>query len=258
MIFNLDILPLKLKKLVKSLHSKKDRDESGLFIAEGEKICSDLLKSNYEIKFLIVKDDASKVIKSIVNHCLKNKDTVFSASSKDFLNLSDSVTPQGIIAIVKKREYKPEINEPFIALDGISDPGNVGTIIRTAQWFGFNQVLVGKESADPFNPKAVRATMGAIFYSNIFCSVELPVFIKENFQYFNIFGASLEGNVNLGDCKPENRKFGLVFGSESHGISKKLKEILTSEFIIEGKGKIDSLNVAVSAGIGLNHFSKYL
>jgi TrmH family RNA methyltransferase len=244
-----------LKKLIKSLHQKQFRDQNGLFIAEGEKLAFELVKSDYVAELILIKDSPSSDVIEVVNKYADKGVPVYTAPKHQFDQVCDTKSPQSILIVIniKEMELKPDL--PFIALDGISDPGNVGTIIRTADWFGFKQVILGRDCADLYNPKTVRATMGSIFRMNTVYNPELGELLKEEYKKFNIYGASAHSDKSITGFKPK-KNFGLVFGSESHGITEDIEKQLTHQFKIDGADSAESLNVAVAAGISLYHFSR--
>jgi TrmH family RNA methyltransferase len=243
------------RKLIRTLHDRKHRYNERMFIAEGEKTCADLLKSNLSAEFVIVYGGASEYCFWLAEQFYDLGAEVFTAGHATFEQLTDAKTPQGIFAVVKMPEPDMTFKNSFIALDGIADPGNVGTIIRTADWFGFKNIILSPNCADVFNPKTVRATMGSIFTMNLVYNTDLPEFLKEK-PLKEIFGATLEAKISLEDCKPTEH-FGLILGSESHGISENMRGFLKTEFIIPGSGNAESLNVGIAAGISLYHFSKF-
>lgn len=241
------------RKFIKSLNSRKNRLEHRLFAVEGLKMCRELLDSTFEIDSVLVSSSADKSIRDLLPRYFKRNIPIYSTNEEEFSKVSDTKTPQGILATVKIKEDKFHKNRPFLALDNISDPGNVGTIIRTADWFGFKNIVLGGNSADRYSPKVIRATMGSIFRCNIVHEPNLFEFIAGISEEYEIYGAVLNGKLQLKNCIP-NIKFGIVFGSESHGISEEIQRIISQKFTIPGSGRAESLNVAVSAGITLNHF----
>lgn len=248
-----------LKKMVASLRIKKKREENRLFTAEGEKLCRELIESSFKTELVVIRSSPIDDILALAGEFYKLNVPVYMARKKQFDGLCDTKTPQGILAVVNMEERGDTINEPFIALDGVSDPGNLGTIIRTADWFSIKHIILGENCADRFNPKVVRSTMGSMFRCRVSFKKDLASFVKEAATNggFEIYGATLETDHQIEDFKPAG-KFGLVFGSEAHGISDPVKNELTKEFKIPGRGKAESLNVAVSVGISLFHFSKYI
>lgn len=245
----------RLKKLIKSLHQKQFRDQNGLFIAEGEKLAFELVKSNHVAELIVIRDSPSSDIIEVVNKYADNGVPVYTAPKHQFDQVCDTKTPQSILIVINIKEMQLDNSMPFIALDGISDPGNVGTIIRTAEWFGFKQVILGKDCADLYNPKTVRATMGSIFRMNVVNELELGELFKSQYDKFNIYGASIHSDKLISTFKPK-KNFGLVFGSESHGFSADVEAAINQQFKIEGTDSAESLNVAVAAGIAMYHFSK--
>lgn len=244
----------RLKKLIRSLHQKQYRDHHSLFIAEGEKICAELLKSDYMAETIVFRDMPSSDVIDIVEAFTDKGVPINSAPKHLFDQMCEAKTPQGIIAVVNKKPSKINKKGSFIILDSISDPGNVGTIIRTAEWFGIKQVFLTGDSADHFSPKAVRSSMGSIFRLNIHHIDTMGEFLEKNFPGVPIFGGSLEAKTNIDTLSPKGQ-YGIVFGSESHGISDTISKLVTEQFIIKGTGSADSLNVAVSVGITLFHFN---
>ena len=246
----------RLKKLIKSLHHKQFRDQNALFIAEGEKLAEELVNSEYYTELVVVKDSPNSNVVDLVDKFVDTGVAIYTAPKHQFDQICDAKSPQNIIAVVSKQEMEIDTNKPVIVLDGISDPGNLGTIIRTADWFGYDQIILGPECADCYNPKAIRSTMGSIFKTSIVRENNIKHFISENLKDHLFYGASVNSKTNIEKIKPKSDKYGIIFGSESHGISDELSDLVDEEFIIGGKGNAESLNVAVAAGITLFNFSK--
>lgn len=248
----------KLRKLVRSLNQRQNRDQHGLFLAEGIKLCQEAYHSDFTIETVVVKDSPSAEVLDLIEKFADEGVPIYNAPKHQFDQMSTTKTPQGIVAVVTKQTLDMVPGDNFVVLDGINDPGNLGTIIRTAEWFGIKQVITGNETADHFNPKAVRASMGAIFRVPVIqVEEDLIGTMKEHFTDIPLYGATLGSDKALIDCKPKG-KMGLVFGSESHGISEVMLNNLTHNYTIKGVGSSDSLNVAVAAGIAFNHFSKFI
>ncbi|MCX7735270.1 MAG: RNA methyltransferase [Candidatus Kapabacteria bacterium] len=253
---DLKTLTNNLKKFVSSLKLRKNREESHLFIAEGLKLCNEVFNSNYKTEFIVVRSGFSKETEKLLNQFLIKGVDVYISRKQQFDQLCETKTPQDILAVVRMSEKENKAQGPFIALDGISDPGNLGTIIRTADWFGFSNIILGNSSVDKFNSKTIRASMGSFFRMNIITAKNLSEFIKSNYPDYDIYGACLDTKLKMEKIKP-NKNFGLVFGNESNGISKETETILTKKFIISGFGRAESLNVGVSVGIALYYFSNF-
>ncbi len=247
----------KLRKLIRSLNQKQNRDQNHLFIAEGRKLCSEVFDSEFTAELLVVRDSPSMEVMEIVDKYAEIGTPVYNAPKHQFDQMSTMKSPEGIVAVVGKKNIDILPNKTTLILDGINDPGNLGTIIRTAEWFGFKQVALGNDSSDHFNPKAVRSSMGAVFKISIQYFDDLEQAVKDYFPKMDIYGASLSASKLLVDFKPKG-EYCLVFGNESHGISKEIQSLLKDSFKIEGIGQTESLNVSVAAGISLNHFSKFI
>ncbi len=248
-------LTQRLRKNIKSLSHKNFRDDNSIFLVEGEKLCAELLKSKFSPDLIVIRDMPSMEVTNLLEQFAETAVPIYSTPKHVFDQMTDTKAPQSIVAVVPKIPMELDATQPFIALDGVSDPGNVGTIVRTAEWFGINQVILGNNSADIFNPKVVRSTMGSIFRVNFFETDNLSELLKKQYKKFKLFGASLQSQNQLNKIKiPKN--YGLIFGNESHGISEEVSKLLDSDFLIEGFGQSESLNVAVSVGISLYHFTK--
>ncbi|WP_276359817.1 RNA methyltransferase [Daejeonella sp. H1SJ63] len=229
---------------IKSLHQKKFRKEHGLFIVEGLKSFSEFIGSGYEIDSVFHTEDLSPKLSKLSQNV-----KIYRVSTEELSKISALNTPQHLLAIIKipeNPEIKPEnLKGTFhIVIDGIQDPGNLGTIIRTADWFGFKYIICSQDTVEVYNPKVVQATMGSLprvklIYTdliNFFAGTDLPV-----------FGALLDGNSIY---KTDFGNEGLILlGNEGKGISTGLMSKITVPVTIPRFGKAESLNVAVSASI---------
>lgn len=238
------------KKLIRQLSQKKAREKTGLFIAEGEKIVSEALQNkSIKVKKLFFTDSNSP-------HLLKIDSEIdfFEISPQEMKDISHLETPSTLLAIIQKPVLFFEdtvFKETLLAFDCIQDPGNLGTIIRTADWFGIHRIVCSKDSVDAFNQKVVQASMGAIFRTQVFY-VDLKDFLmKAQLLKTPVFGTFLKGK-NL--YKIENPLHGIfLFGNESKGISPILKSFVSQEITIpnysENDSKTESLNVASSVAV---------
>ncbi|MCX6146277.1 MAG: RNA methyltransferase [Candidatus Kapabacteria bacterium] len=247
---------IKLKKLVRTLHQKQYRDQNSLFIAEGEKLCSELLDSQFSTELIIIRDSSSSDVYDIAKEYSDRGIPIYNAPKHQFDQMCETKSPQGILAVVNKKDFEIIPNDSYIALDGVQDPGNIGTIIRTAEWFGVKQIILGGQTADQYSPKTVRSTMGSLFRMNVICVPDLAECIKVNFKNIENYCSLLSSKTKLSKVTPKG-KIGLIFGSESRGISDNVVKVSKKSFLIEGSGNNESLNVAVSAGVSLYHFSKF-
>jgi len=246
-----------LKKFVKSLQSRKERQANNLFVVEGEKLCEELLDSDFQVEFVVLRGRFGTKAQKIAEKFSDKNITVYLARSKQFDQMCNTKSPQDILAVARIKQDEADFSLPFIALDGVNDPGNLGTIIRTADWFGFRHVILGSNSVDKFNAKTVRASMGSLFRVQVTVTENLSEMLKNQYGDFDIFAATLTADKQMEQIRPQG-KFGIVFGSEAHGISNEVAACVSDEFRIGGKGQAESLNVAVSLGIACWYFSKFV
>ena len=232
-------------KWIRSLQLKKNRDDLGLFLLEGEKMVIEALR------------DFPDLIEEVYSTCELNianfSKKVEPISDAELTQISSLKTPNKCIAVLRKLKNSSD-EQPkglILALDGIQDPGNMGTILRTADWFGIHTVVCSEDTADIYNPKVIQASMGSILRMNViytsleryFASFELP-----------IYGALLEGENVYG--KSLLKEGVLIMGNEGRGIRPSVKSMITAPIHIPGFGKAESLNVAVATGILLSEFSR--
>lgn len=227
-------------KLIRSLQQKKYRKENNLFVVEGIKNIEELLKSNFEIDSLYATNDWDGVY-----------DNTISVSNKALNQMSSLSTADKVLALVKIPEVKKTTTEGLIlVLDNINDPGNLGTIIRTADWFGVSQIVCSENSVDCYNPKVVQSTKGSIFRTNI-SYTNLQSFLEG--VNLPVYGATLNGE----NIRKEKLKEGVILmGSESHGIKDDLMKFVTNEIFIPKFGEAESLNVAIATSIILHEFKQ--
>ncbi len=233
-----------LIKHIKALHLKKERDESGEFVVEGIKMVREAIDSDFEISVIVICEELfSEKIDT------KNNKVEY-VSESVFKIISDTTSPQGILAVLKKKAAIDEINAATIfALDGVQDPGNLGTIIRTLDCTGINTLLLSPECADPYNSKVIRSTMGAIFRVNILDGLDLYGKLKElKSQGYNVIVTALDADYNLFDYGFEGKNI-IVIGNESKGVSKEIQELANVKIIIPMVGKTESLNAGVAASL---------
>ena len=235
-------------KYIQSLGQKKVRDEEGVFIAEGPKIVAELLASSHA-KILQLYALPSW-INANQNDC--NGVELIEADEKDLEKISQLTTPNQVLAVLKKFDIPTDVQTKgtiSIVLDTIQDPGNLGTIIRIADWFGIGQIICSNDCADMYNSKVVQSTMGSIARVNLFYT-DLVAWLQEQKDVF-IYAAALEGQ-NVTAMKKINEGL-IVIGNESKGISAPIVELVDVRITIPRKGSAESLNAAVAAGIILSH-----
>ena len=226
-----------------SLHRKTKRQELGLFIVEGKKNCLELVKSNFEVLCICTTDS-------------NNADFVdaIQITTKEATRISHLKNPSPYMAIVKIPEvnYKIEKKPILFYLDQINDPGNLGTIVRTLDWFGFNQVICSPHTVDAYNSKTVMASMGSVFRVNVIYK-EFKTVLEE-FSSHKIVTTQMNGN-NIYNHAIQQSSI-IVFGNEANGISKQIESLSDVQVQIPKFGKAESLNVSISVGIVANEIKR--
>lgn len=239
-------------KHLKKLKDKKYREEYGEFIVEGSKMIEEAINEKSKIKHIIVCDDC-KVQSSFSKEFLyeiAKYDCIY-VTEKVFSSITDVMNPQGILAVIDKTQNDTGINydnDLFLILDNIQDPGNMGTILRTADSINLKQILVKKGTADCFNPKVVRSTMGAIFRVNVIEFEDLTKVIKDLKKHkIKVYATDLATNKSIYDV--EYNKTAIVIGNEANGVSKEILEVSDEKIKIPMLGKTESLNAGVATGV---------
>ena len=236
----------KMIKEARSLNDKKFRKFHGKFLVDGEKLVNEVVSGAMEVDKLFV--DSSKL--SNFGYILEKFDgLVVPVTSKVLASISENVTPQGIIAEAIMREtgeFKPEENEPILILDRIQDPGNLGTIIRTAAATGFvNIVLI--DTVDPYSPKVVRSSSGGVFYTDIFrmSEEEITTYCKK--KGIELLVADM-GGENIFKTEIAKGSYALVIGNEGQGVSETFKANGRA-VSLPMKEQMESLNAGISASV---------
>ena len=240
----------KIKELVKLQKSSKERKKSGLFVAEGEKLIREAAHHG-RLQTVYVSETVYEKAVWEQKAFLEGLSYEVVADSV-FHDIADTVTPQGFLGVVEQPEYSLEQiiqNKRILLLDDLRDPGNMGTILRTAEGAGMSGVILSRGSVDMFNPKVVRATMGAIFRMP-FCYVED---LAETIGYIKdreipVYGTTMEGSLRYDEID-YGAGAGIVVGNEAKGISENVLKQLSGCVRIPMAGKLESLNAAVSAAI---------
>ncbi|MBO7764455.1 MAG: RNA methyltransferase [Bacteroidales bacterium] len=228
-------------KFVRSLAQKKFRDEHSLFVAEGEKIVAEAQASGYKIEEIYrIEEIGAEAMARITN--LSSPSPVLAVIRKPELSAEDIISA-----------LKPESKGLYLALDGVKDPGNLGTIIRIADWFGVEAIFASPGTVEVFNPKVVQATMGAIFRKKVIYTDLAELCTSFKSLGLPVYGTLLDGK-NIYEALPADRKHGLVvMGSESFGISEQLRPHIDSKLFIPpypaDASTSESLNVAIATAI---------
>ena len=237
------------QKQVKSLHLKKYRSLNNQFIVEGSRSVSSAIDAKAIIDSVFYTLDFSKKNPTLLEKVNRIPSKI--VSSKEISKLSPSANPSGILATCKIPKFEPfNKNKNIIFLDNVSDPGNLGTILRTALWFGIDQIGYSSKSIDPYNPKVVRSAMGAHFSISWLGELSL-----DDIKGYKILGADHRGK-SIHTINIDNQRWALIMGSEARGISKSAHSCIDELIGIPKVGEGESLNVGVSMGILLHELTK--
>ncbi|GAB3833054.1 TrmH family RNA methyltransferase [Hymenobacter jeollabukensis] len=237
-------------KYVQQLHQKKYRQRLGTFLVEGAKSLRELLSSELQPERLLLTAEFA----ADPGLRLPPGVPVDVVSAEELTRLGTLQTNDAGLAVVRtpaELPLRPQPGQLLLALDQVRDPGNVGTLIRLADWYGLQGVVLSDTCADAWNPKTVSATMGSFTRVPVW-QRDLPAWLQELPQELPVYGADLHGdNVHRLQLRPSGV---LVMGSESHGLTPPVEACLTQRLHIPGRGQAESLNVAISAAILLDNF----
>jgi RNA methyltransferase, TrmH family len=240
-----------------SLKQKKFRNQTGLYIAEGVRLVEEVLEAGAKVEAVLIAGDLqSGRFDRVVNAATSTETQMYEVNDMIIEHISDTKSPQGVIAIVHRTEGDPQAfiakkEQPlYLVLDSIQDPGNLGTMIRTADAVGATGVFVGDTCVDLYNPKVVRATMGSLYHLPVF-EVNLDSFLpalKE--QGVQVVGTAATGVATVfGTDLTEGTA--LVIGSEAHGLSESVSALVDVAVSLPMPGKAESLNAAIASSVML-------
>lgn len=237
-------------KNIKKLYMKKYRDEQGLFLAEGRKLFSEAVLNKAEILTVIINDTLFEEEKELIDKISDKK--IIIVPDLVLEQLSEQKNPEGVITVIKKQraDIEEALKETKVALllDEIKDPGNMGTIIRSADAFGANTIIISPNCVDVFSPKAIRASMGSCFHVHFVLSENIIEDIEKTKKFgFTLIAGDLNGHDNIQSIN----KSLIAIGSESHGLSQEILKKADVLYKIPMKGKAESLNASVAASIML-------
>lgn len=245
------MISIRVSKFIKSLQLKKFRQLENKFVVEGAKNVLELLASDLKIHSLFVTEDFQEKHRDVLNDCATSFEL---AKESDFKKVGTFNSNNAAIAIVEIPENEAlDLNfASVLAFDRIKDPGNLGTIIRIADWYGFTDVYCSTDSVDCYNAKVISATMGSFTRVNVHYG-DLTELLQKG---TTVYGTTLQGDdMHSIDFKSPSV---VLFGNESTGISDELKQYLTQEVKIEGYGAAESLNVAVSTAVFCDNYRRIL
>lgn len=230
-------------KWIRSLRLKKNREKENCFIVEGDKMVQEILQDQAESVICYV---STGPISTSVRE-------TYVCDSKSMTMISQLKTASHHLVVVKKPEFNSVHPKITLVIDGVQDPGNIGTIIRTADWFGIDNIVCSHETVDIYNSKVVQSTMGSLF--------RIPITYNDIADYLTNdtrpkYGALLSGS-SITTMKFEEKAI-IVVGNEGNGISSDIEKLIDKAVLIPGFGKAESLNVSVATGILLHHYRQSL
>jgi TrmH family RNA methyltransferase len=252
-----DVSQNQLKKWSK-LAEVKYRREYGLFLAEGAKVVEELLKSEWQVEAVLVLPEKILHLERLVEQ-IKGKFPVYRLKSQEWKKLSQDKEPEGIAAIVRNRQapswslWLPSAGERVLIGYEISNPRNLGALMRSARWFGFKEIILSANSVDITHPKVIRASMGSVFHLTVLTDVDLQAALPELKRNFLLIGSDVRHGVSP---HPPAKKAALLVGSESHGLPEDLLVLADERWRIPGDGGADSLSLPQAATIMMYEMAK--
>ncbi len=248
---------IQLKKWAR-LDDAKARREEGVFLAEGVKVVEELLKSDWQIKALLVMPEKIKFWQKLA--LLREGDIpAYQLKRAQWEKISQDREPEGIMALVEMKKaptfssWVTNNSGHVLILHEINNPLNLGALARSAQWFGFNSILLSTNSVDYTNPKAIRASMGNLFHLTMIPAVDLMEALPDMRKHFFVIGSEVhEGTAP----HPVQKNAALILGNESHGLPGTILKMVDERWSIPGSGKVDSLSLPQAAAIMMYECTK--
>ncbi|MCF7801862.1 MAG: RNA methyltransferase [Candidatus Marinimicrobia bacterium] len=244
-------------KHLRSLSQKKFREISGEFLMEGVRLCEEALDSPLALTWFI--HTQAHKDHPLVKKAHQRGLSVFRATQLQFSQFCDSKSPQGVAVVAKiPAPSKPPVPTQVkivLALDRLADPGNVGTILRSARWFGVTEVVLSADCVDVYNPKVVRSSMGAIGYLHLYLGPDLEAFARQWLEQNGQVAVLSMAGEDLSDYQPPDGGLLLITGSEAHGVSAAVERLGTG-LTIQRHGSGESLNAAMTTSIALWHLTR--
>ena len=222
----------------KKLCKKKYRDEFGIYLVEGEHLVEEAYKSGVLDKVIVLDGEDYSY------------DNIVYVSYEVMKAISSLDTPNKIMGVCKKKENIEIVGKRFLLLDGIQDPGNLGTIVRSAVAFNIDTIILSDDTVDLYNPKVLRSTQGMIFHTNIF-SYDIVAFINIlKSMGITVYGTDVNNGIDARELSDlDKTSFALVMGNEGNGVSKEVKELCDKNLYINMNENVESLNVGVATSI---------
>ncbi|RPH37246.1 RNA methyltransferase, partial [bacterium] len=247
-------------KEIRDLGKKKSREEMGRFLIEGVRMLEEASESDFEIQEVLFTEAFADSApgQQVLDKLRRRTGALNTVTEQDIGAISDTVTAQGIVAVVTARSYDLELvlqpgrRSLLVGLDAVSDPGNLGSMIRTCDWFGVNGIIIGQDSVELYNPKVVRSTMGGVFHLPIVENVNLLSIVDRlKSSGYSVYVADAAGEVHAEDARFADRAF-VIMGNEARGVSASLKHSADVRVAIRRYGLAESLNVGVACGVLLS------
>ncbi len=244
-------------KNIRKLKDKKYREIENKYIVEGIKLIEEAVEENAKIDTIVVCEDCveNNLIEQKLMYEIAKYNCIY-VSEKVFGAVTEVTNPQGILAVVEKDNKEDAIDydqDVIVVLDGIQDPGNLGTILRTADSVGLKQIIISKETADAYNPKVVRSTMGAIFRVKVIIAEDLVKTLKEIKKHkFKVVATSLKTEDSIYDVEYDKKV--IVIGNEANGVSNEILDMADIKAKIPMLGKTESLNASVATSVILYEY----
>ena len=239
-------LPHKLRNEIRELRRSATRDVRSQYVAEGPHLAADIARSTISPVIVALRDDAPDEIRELAIRLQGAGADLYLCGEKDMDLMSDASAPQPILCVMPYHPERP-LGDRALILDAVSDPGNVGTMIRTAAWFGFTDVVLGLGCADLYNPKTMRSTAGAALTVNVVRKKKLDQWLQslDDRPRFAAVPRNGQDPTVLGT----HDRFVILIGSEAHGIAPSVAKQCTDEITIPGAEGVESLNAAMAAAI---------
>lgn len=252
---------------LKSLSQKKGRTATGTFLVEGLRLVQEAAASDFVIEEVYYTNEFTDdpAGRTLVDRLGGKTSQIRTVTTRDLGSITDTVTAQGIVAVVRPRVFSvDELLRPtdapsvLVALDSVADPGNLGSMVRTCDWFGVQGILLGRTSVELHNPKVVRATMGGLFHLPIVEDVDLLSAISNARQTgYQVYVTDAFGETHFDRVRFANKSI-IVFGNEAWGVSDQLKRLADVRVAIRRYGAAESLNVGVACGIVLSSLHRLM
>ena len=222
----------------KKLCKKKYRDEFGIYLVEGEHLVEEAYKSGVLDKVIVLDGDSYLY------------DNIIYVSYEVMKAISSLDTPNRIIGVCKKKESSELVGKKYLLLDGVQDPGNLGTIVRSAVAFNIDTIVLSDDTVDLYNPKVLRSTQGMIFHTNIIECDLVDVINKLHSKNITVYGTDVNNGIDARDLSDlDKTSFALVMGNEGNGVRKEIKELCDKNLYINMNENVESLNVGVATSI---------